>query len=193
MVRIMGQAGHKIILVNKGFDVMTVMTGFSKYVDKFYLIPSKEVYEHKLEEIWHKEKIDWFLPMNLSIDDIKFKIFMEFAAMQNSMDFSTISVNNIFMVKMLQNKPVFLKKCQDIGLPTIFDLYPVDTSNEVIFKQSENHGYPHAANVICKNGTPLLIQVKEIQLRRKDKCHLRAFEPSKSKPTIFRSHGIISG
>ena len=74
MVRIMGQAGHKIILVNKGFDVMTVMTGFSKYVDKFYLIPSKEVYEHKLEEIWHKEKIDWFLPMNLSIDDIKFKI-----------------------------------------------------------------------------------------------------------------------
>ena len=50
----MGEAGHKIILVNKGFDAMTVMTGFSRYVDKFYLISLKEVYETKLEEIWHK-------------------------------------------------------------------------------------------------------------------------------------------
>ena len=83
MARIMGGAGHKIILVNRGFDVMTAMTGFSRYVDKFYLIPLNEAYEQKLEEIWHNEKVDWFLPMNLSIEDIRFKIFMEFEVMQS--------------------------------------------------------------------------------------------------------------
>merc|ERR1711936_579967 len=97
--------------------------------------------------------------MNLSIDDIKFKIFMEFEAIQKPLNFSTISINNIFMAKMLQNKQIFLKRCQDLALPTIIDLFPIDTPNEVVLKESENQGKPHAANVICKNGTPLLIQI----------------------------------
>ena len=111
----MGGAGHKIILVNKGFDAMTVMTGLSRYVDKFYLISLKEVYGSKLEEIWHKEKVDWFLPMNLSIDDIKFKIFMDFEALQKRLKFSTIAIDNIFMVKMLQDRQEFFKKCHALG------------------------------------------------------------------------------
>ena len=163
MARIMGEAGHKIILVNKGFDIMTVMTGFSKYVDKFYLIRPSELYENKLKEIWQNEKVDWFLPMNLSIDDIKFKIVMEFEAINHSnMEFSTISINNIFMAKMLQNKDGFLRKCHDLGLPNILDLIPdsgIKANNEDITNICETHGKKHAANVISKNGKLLLIQV----------------------------------
>ena len=39
-----------------------------------------------------------------------------------------------------------------LGLPTI-ELLPFGLEN--------NQGKPHAANVICKNGTPLLIQVSQ--------------------------------
>ena len=130
----MGEAGHKIILVNKGFDAMTVMTGFSRYVDKFYLISLKEVYDRKLEEIWHKEKVDWFLPMNLSIEDIKFKIFMDFEAMQKRLNFSTIAINNIFMVKMLQDREEFFKKCHALGTIYILRKHLYSTKLNLITK-----------------------------------------------------------
>ena len=42
-----------------------------------------------------------------------------------------------------------------LGLPTTLDLLPFGMENDRVADQ----GKPHAANVICKNGTPLLIQV----------------------------------
>ena len=42
-----------------------------------------------------------------------------------------------------------------LGLQTTLDLLPFGMENEMVADQ----GKPHAANVICKNGTPLLIQV----------------------------------
>ena len=42
-----------------------------------------------------------------------------------------------------------------LGLPTTLDLLPIGIENDRVADQ----GKPHAANVICKNGTPLLIQV----------------------------------
>ena len=93
--------------------------------------------------------------MNLSIEDIKFKIFMDFEAMQQRLNFSTIAINNIFMVKMLQDRQEFFKKCHALGLPTTLDLLPFGMENDKVVDQ----GKPHAANVICKNGRPLLIQV----------------------------------
>ena len=119
MARIMGKAGHRIIIVDRGPNIMTMLTGFSKYVNKFYLIPPTQIYEEQLMNIWQDERVDWFLPMNLSLDDIKFNIVMDFAALQNSVKFSTLSINNIFLAETLQNQQEFLKKCQEIGLPTI--------------------------------------------------------------------------
>lgn len=120
----MGQAGHKVIIVNKGFDVMTILTGFSKYVHKFYMVPTNAVYQDHLEEIWSKEKVDWFLPMNLSTDDLKFIIVMDFKAMEKVSNFSSLSVNSVFLAETLQSNAAFLQKCQTLGLPTILDLGP---------------------------------------------------------------------
>ena len=149
----MGEAGHKIILVNKGFDAMTVMTGISRYVDKFYLISFKEVYDSKLKEIWHKERVDWFLPMNLSIDDIRFKIFMDFEAMQQRLNFSTIAINNIFMVKMLQDRQEFFKKCHALGTIHILRKHLYSTKLNVITQFFIKTGFLSKQNSLFFNIT----------------------------------------
>ena len=162
MARIMGQSGHKVILVNKGVDMMTVTTGFSKYVYKFILIPKSKNFEEQLEKIWFEENVDWFLPMNLSIEDLKFNIIMEFRDMQQqstSKKFSTISINNIFMAENLQSRQEFLKKCQELGLPTLFDIVPCSMADSDSILQAGKSGQKYSANVICKEGKPLLVQV----------------------------------
>ena len=63
------------------------------------------------------------------------------------------------MVKMLQNKQEFLQKCHSLGLPTKHDLIPFGMESDEIDNISDDQGKLHAANVISKNGKPLLIQV----------------------------------
>ena len=155
MARIMGQAGHKVIVVNRGFDVMTVLTGFSRYVSKFYMVPLKEVYECQLEKIWRDEDVDWFIPMNLSLDDIKFNIVMNFKAIDKPIKYSTLAINHVYMAETLQNRTEFLRKCQDLQLPTVLDLHPELKALE----EYEKDGIKYGANVICKNGNIYLLQV----------------------------------
>ncbi len=64
LVRLMGQAGHKVIVVDNDITDGFSMTRFSRYVDKYINLSgskSKSGYIEDLLFVWEKKKIDWFL------------------------------------------------------------------------------------------------------------------------------------
>ena len=82
MVRVMGMAGHKIIVADQDPTGGYSMTRFSKYVSKYITINArnKDQYLDAMEKIWKQEDIDWFIPVShidLAIDDVKSKVLME--------------------------------------------------------------------------------------------------------------------
>ena len=79
VARVMGMAGHKVIVADKDPTGGFCMTRFSKYVSKFIHINAhtKDQYLDALERIWKFEEIDWFIPVshiNLAVEDVKAKV-----------------------------------------------------------------------------------------------------------------------
>ena len=82
MVRVMGMAGHKIIVADQDPTGGYSMTRFSKYVSKYIHVnaSNKDQYLDAMEKIWKQEDVDWFIPVShidLAIDDVKSKVLME--------------------------------------------------------------------------------------------------------------------
>jgi hypothetical protein len=59
MARVMGQAGHKIIIADLDPTGGLCLTRFSKYVTKYVVLEAKTAaeYEEKLVKIWETEKV----------------------------------------------------------------------------------------------------------------------------------------
>ena len=115
----MGQAGHRIIVADQDWKNRFNLTRFSKYVSKFVLLPSNMPYEDALLKVWEDEKIDCFLPVShihLAIEDTKAKIKMQAKANKFNKKFVDLALNDVEMVKKLDDKDEFLKRCQELGL-----------------------------------------------------------------------------
>jgi len=119
IARAMGQAGHRIIIADQDWKNQQSSTKFSKYVDKFVHLSSDIPYEDALMEIWENEKIDVFLPVShihLAIEDTKAKSKMQAKAKELNRPFFDLGLKNIHNVEELDDKDVFLQKCQKLGL-----------------------------------------------------------------------------
>ena len=119
IARAMGQAGHRIIIADQDWKNQQSSTKFSKYVDKFVHLSSDIPYEDALMEIWEDEKIDVFLPVShihLAVEDTKAKSKMQAKAKELNRPFFDLGLKNINTVEELDDKDVFLKKCQKLGL-----------------------------------------------------------------------------
>ena len=70
----MGQAGHKVIMAEKDPTYIGLsLTRFSRYVNKYINLKARTRvdYVEELVRIWHKEKVDWFLPITDDDNDVE--------------------------------------------------------------------------------------------------------------------------
>ena len=86
MIRLFGQAGHKVIVADKDITDGYSLTRFSRYVYKFINLStakSKNDYVQDLVDIWKNENVDWFVPVSRSqlyLEDVEAKNKMEHCA-----------------------------------------------------------------------------------------------------------------
>ena len=65
MVRLLGQAGHKVIVAENDLTDGFSMTRFSRYVHRYINLSgsnSRSGYIEDLVFVWEQEGVDWFLP-----------------------------------------------------------------------------------------------------------------------------------
>jgi len=142
LARTMGQAGHRVIIADQDWKNLLNFTRFSKYVAKFVLLSSDIAYEDALVKLWEEEKIDCFLPVShihLAIGDTKAKIKMQAKANETNRPFFDLGLNDVEMVEKLDDKDVFLQKCQELGLkvPDFKTFFGQDLSVELETMRSE--------------------------------------------------------
>ena len=115
----MGQAGHRVIVAEQDWRHLFSLSRFSRYVNKFVLLPNDISYEDALVQLWENENIDCFLPVShihLAIEDTKAKAKMQVRARKNERPFCDLAINDPELVEELDNKLKFMQRCQNLGL-----------------------------------------------------------------------------
>ena len=94
LARVLGQVGHKVIVVETNIAEGFVLTRFSRFVYKFVNLAdsrSDSEYIDDLLKIWEEEKIDWFVPLGTNaVGDIEAKMRMENSAAIFGREFSSL-------------------------------------------------------------------------------------------------------
>jgi len=143
MARVLGQAGHKVILADKDITDGYSMVKFSKYIHKYIdlSVSAKTKYDYiqDLVQIWREENIDWFLPISrgqLCIYDVEAKNEMETTAILEGREFHSLCLNDSNLAKDLNENLRFLMECHDMGIsvPDFKKLSDVPMSDLGMFK-----------------------------------------------------------
>ncbi len=115
MVRVMGQAGHKVIVADRDPSFGLNMARFSKFTDKFVQIWAKSSLEYmdKLVKIARENRVDWYMPVSHTH---MAEIDIEARSEMDKLGIKSMALDHSGMARDLDDKLQFLKECQDLGL-----------------------------------------------------------------------------
>ena len=106
MIRLLGQAGHKIIVADNDPSDGFSMSRFSRYVSKYINLSgskSRMGYIEDLLHIWEQEQIHWFIPAHnksyLYVADVEAKMKMKQKANFEGQPFSSLCINDASLAK----------------------------------------------------------------------------------------------
>lgn len=137
LARVMGQAGHKVIIADQDMTEGLNLTRFSRYVKKF--IPLKAYLNHaeSLLQIYEAEKIDWFIPVSKNVEgDVEAAYKMEQDAALKGREFNSLSLDTN-MLSHHDDKLPFWIDCKDMGLnvPDFKKLSDIPFSDLTMFRE----------------------------------------------------------
>lgn len=113
-VRLMGHAGHKVIVADQDPTFYLNMSRFSKHTYKFILLSSQKSYEEQLVQIVQDEEVDWFIPVshiNKALPDTRAKMMM-----QTKRKVSDLGITDPIIASQLDDKVQFLSLAEKMGL-----------------------------------------------------------------------------
>lgn len=134
LAKTLGKAGHRVIVADTE-DFWCSAVQWSHFISKFYTVPNlnscsgKEDYINGMINVAKAENIDWYIPVSHTKTAVADTIIKQRLTEVNP-EIKCLVFDDPKLTAILDNKVLFLKECQELGLQVPY-FKEVDSTSEV--------------------------------------------------------------